>query len=104
MQGTIRIDDESTNGCYVVQLTSEPYTLQEYKEMKSYTSLVTAYAGDIVCNAIFLNSVHNANYQLIPMNKVDGDITVRLKQVLLSNITMTKTDKTNKFPKRYNKR
>ena len=34
----------------------------------------------------------------------DGDVTVRLKQVLLPNITRIKIDKINILPKRYNKK
>ena len=34
----------------------------------------------------------------------DGDVTVRLKQVLLPNITMMKIDKINILPKRYKKK
>ena len=55
--GAIRIDDESIDGYYVVQWTSELYILQEYNEMKGYTPLVTVYSGEIVCDAVFLNLV-----------------------------------------------
>ena len=55
MYGTMITDFESTNGYYGLQQTSEPYTLQADNEMKGYTPLVTAYAGKIVCGAIFLN-------------------------------------------------
>ena len=33
-----------------------------------------------------------------------GDVTVRLKQVLLSNVTMMKIDKINTLPKRCKKK
>ena len=46
MYGVMRIDDESTYGYYVVPWTSEPYTLQEDNDMRDFTPLVTAYAGD----------------------------------------------------------
>ena len=73
--------------------------------MKGYTPPVTAYAGEIVCDAVFLNPVPNAQYWLAPVNKWYRDIIVRLKQVLLPNITMMKMDKNknNKLPKRCNK-
>ena len=38
------------------------------------------------------------------MNKGDGDITVWLKQFLLTNIILMKIDKNNKLPKRCNKK
>ena len=86
-----RIDDESTDGYYIVQWTSESYTLQEDKEERGYIQLVIVYAGEIVCDTLFFNPVSNAKYWLTSMNnKRDGDTTVRLKQVLLPNITMMK--------------
>ena len=63
---------------YVVQRTSEPYTLQEDNRMKDYTPLITSYVGEIVCDAVFLNPVPNVRYWLTPINKGDGNITVRL--------------------------
>ena len=63
---------------YVVQLISEPYTLQEDNRMKDYSPLITSYVGEIVCDAVFLNSVPNVRYWLTPINKGDGNITVRL--------------------------
>ena len=71
--------------------------------MKSYTPSIIAYAGEIVCDAIFLNPVRNVNYWFMFMNKGYGNITFRLKQVLLPNIAMIKIDNKNKMPKRCNK-
>ena len=53
MYGAKRRVDESTDGYYVIQWTNEAYTLQEVKEIKGYTPLVTAYAGEIVCDVVF---------------------------------------------------
>ena len=86
MYGAIRTNDESADGYYLLQWTTEPYTLQEDKEMQDYLPITTAYAGDIVCDAVFLNPVPNAKYWYTPMITGDGDVTVRLKQVLLPNI------------------
>ena len=104
MYGVMRAYDESTTGYYGVQWKSEPYILQEDKEMNGYKPPVTAYAGKSVCDALFLNPIPNAKYWLTPMNQGNGDITVRLKQVLLPNITTIKIDKNNKLPKRCNKK
>ena len=54
----MRTDDESTDKYYISQWTSKPYKLQEDKEMKGYTSLVTVYVGDIVCDAVFSKTLH----------------------------------------------
>ena len=53
MYGAMKTDDESTNEYYVLQWKSEPYTLQEDKEMESYIPPITAYAGEIVCDDVF---------------------------------------------------
>ena len=66
--------------------------------------ITTAYAGEIVCDAVFLNSVPNAKYWYTPMITGCGDVTVILKQVLLPNTTMMKIDKINILPKRCNKK
>ena len=56
MYAVIRTDDESTDGYYVLQWVSEPYILQKEKEIESYTPQITAYAGEIMCGAVFLKS------------------------------------------------
>ena len=89
----MRIDGENTDVHYVVQWTNEPYTLQEDKEMKIYTLPVIDYVNQIVCGVVFLNPVLNAKYWLTHMNKGNGKIMVRLKQVLLPNIILMKIDK-----------
>ena len=70
--------------------------------MEGYKPTITAYEGEIVCDAVFLNPVPNAKYWFTPMIKGVDDITARLKQVLLPNTTMTKIDKKNTVPKRCN--
>ena len=75
MYAAMKIDDESMDKCYVLQWTSEPYMLQEDKEMKGHTSTVIVYAGEIVCDPFF-NPVPNVKYQLTNMNKKNADITV----------------------------
>ena len=91
----IKTDDESADGYYVLQWVSEPYMLQKDKEMESYTPQITAYAGEIVCSAVFLNPVHFAKYWYTPIKTGVGDVTVRFNQVLLPNTTMMKIDEIN---------
>ena len=104
MYGATRTDDESTDGYYVLQWISEPCTLQEDKVIKGYTPAIKSYAGEILCDAVFLNPVPNAKYWYTPMITGDGGVTVKLKQVLLPNITMIKIDKINILSKRGNKK
>ena len=103
MYGVMRTNDESSDEYYVLQWTSELYILQEDKEMKGYTATITVYAGEIVCDAVFLNPVPNEKYWYTPMKRWVGDVTVRLKQVIIPNVTMIKIDKTNTLPKRCKK-
>ena len=72
--------------------------------MQGYSPSTTVHVGEIVCDAVFLNPIHNAKYWYTPMITGDDDVTVRLKQVLLLNITMIKIDKINILPKRCNKK
>ena len=46
-----------------------------------------------MCDAIFLNPISFANYWKTPMKPGIDNVTVRLKQVLLPNIKMTKIDR-----------
>ena len=93
MYCAMRTDDEITDGYYIIQWTSIIYTLQEDKEMKRYKSAITAYEGEIVYDAVFLNPASNSKYWVTPMNKIVCDVTVRLEQVFQPNITMMKIDK-----------
>ena len=73
--------------------------------MEGYTPTVTADAGEIVYDAIFLNPVYNTKYWYTPTKIGVGYITVRLiKQVLLPNITMMKIYKINTLLKRCKKK
>ena len=82
MYGTIRTDDESADG----------------NGRQGDAGLFTNYNS--LCRwdcmwCYLLNSVPNAKYWYTPMITGDGDVAVRLKQVLLPNITMIKIDKIN---------
>ena len=59
---SMRIDDEIIDGYYILQWISEPYTLQEDKEMEEYTPSTTAYIGESVYDAVIINPVHYAKY------------------------------------------
>ena len=72
--------------------------------MEGYKLSIAAYESEVVCDTLFLNHVPNKKQWFTPMNKEGGDLTVTLKQVLLSNIPMIKIDKKNTLPKRRNKK
>ena len=59
---------------------SEPYTLKEDKKMEVYTPPITAYIGEIVCDAVFLNPVRFSKCWYTLMKIRVGNVTVSLKQ------------------------
>lgn len=101
--GVIRTRNEDTDEYCVAQWKSEPYTLQENTCMIDYESPIKAYTCEIVCDALFLNPVHNAKHWFTKMNQGNEDVTLGLKQILLSNVKIMRIGENNKFPIRYNK-
>ena len=53
--GAMRTDDEATQGYYLVKWITEPYTIQEDILMKGVEPPQTAFAGEIICDALFWN-------------------------------------------------
>ena len=49
----MKTDDETTQGYYLVKWITEPYTVQEDIIMKGVVSQQTAFAGEIICDALF---------------------------------------------------
>ena len=72
--------------------------------MSGYEQTIKGYTSDIVYDIICLNTVHNATYWFIQMNKGDVHTTLRLNQVLLPNITVIKIHIYDKLPKKYNEK
>ena len=59
MYGAIKTNEERNDGYYIIQWTSEMYTLQEDIEIEYYKPTITTYEGEIVCNTVFINLVPN---------------------------------------------
>ena len=55
--GAMRMDDEATQGYYLVKWITEPYTVQEDITMKRVEPQQTTFSGEIICNALFWNPV-----------------------------------------------
>ena len=83
MYRAIRNFRKDTNGYYIVRWRSEPYIFKDDNDMKGCKPSSKAYAGEIVWDTFFLHSL-------------------RLKEVLLSKITMMVVDKIKKLPHRCN--
>ena len=58
--GAMRINDEATQGHYLVKWITEPYTVQEDTVMMRVEPQQSAYAGEIICDAVLWNPVPNA--------------------------------------------
>ena len=54
--GAMRTDDQATQEYYLVKWITEPYTVQEDIIMKAVEPQQTAFAGEIICDALFWNS------------------------------------------------
>ena len=77
--GAMRTDDEATQGYYLVKWITELYTVQEDTIMKGVEPQQTAFAGEIICDALFWNPVPGAVNWYTPMKKWEGLLMIRLK-------------------------
>ena len=55
--------------------------------MKGVESQQSAFAGEIICDAVVWNPVPNAIDWYAPMSKREGMVMIRLKQVLVTGVT-----------------
>ena len=62
------------------------------------------FAGEIICDAVFWNPVPNAIDWYTPMSKREGLVTIRLKQVLITDVTMKMISDNNMLPNKCNKK
>ena len=62
------------------------------------------FAGEIICDAVFWNPVPNAIDWYIPMSKKEGLVMIRLKQVLITGVTMMEISEINMLPSKCNKK
>ena len=64
----------------------------------------SAFAREIVCGTVFWNPVSNAINWYTPMCKRDGLVMIRLKQVLITGVTMKMISENNMLPNKCNKK
>ena len=72
--------------------------------MKGVDPSHTFFAGEIICDAVFFDPVHNAIDWYIPMIKNDCFVMIRLKQVLITSLKIKSIDETNMIPNTCNKK
>ena len=83
---------------------TERYTVQEDIIMKGVEPQQTAFAGEIICDAQFCNPVLGAVDWYTPMRKWEGLVMIRLKQVLMTGVTMMKIAENNMLSSKCNKK
>ena len=64
----------------------------------------SAFVEEIVYDAVFWNPVPNAIDWYTPMCKRDGLVMIRLKQALITGVTMKIISENNMLPNKYNKK
>jgi hypothetical protein len=76
-------DPQAPNGYYLVQWTGVPYNLQQ--SCTEQNGIIQA--GELVCNAVYLNSLaHMAQWYTPYANNADGSTIVRISTVLNSDV------------------
>ena len=76
--GAMIINDEATQGYYLVKWITEPCTVQEDTVMKGVEPQHSAFAGEKICDAVFWNQLPNAIDWYTPMSKREGLVMIRL--------------------------
>jgi len=102
--GTMRTDDETTQGYNLVKWIMESYTVQEDTVLMGVEPQPSAFTGEIICDAVFWNPVPNAIDWYTPMFKREGLVIIRLKQVLITGMTMKMISDNNMLPNKCNKK
>ena len=102
--GAMRTNDEATQEYYLVKWITEPCTVQENTVMKGVEPQQSAFAGEIMCDTVFWNPVPNATALYTPMSKREELVMIRLKQVLITGVTMTEISEKNILPSNCNKK
>jgi len=102
--GAMKTDNPATNRCYIVEWSSNVYTVQDDIVIKGFNPPDYAYTGEIVCETRFWNPASKAKCWYTPIPEGEGDTTLRMKQVLMVNIKLVDISDNNKLPKGYNKK
>ena len=72
--------------------------------MKEVEPQQTTFVGDIICDALFCNPLPGTVDWYTPMRKREGMAMIRLKQVLMTGMTMMKMSEENMLPSKCNKK
>ena len=89
--GAFMTSDMEADGYYVVQWTSDPYTLQADSILDEYDPPLLMRKGELVCDAKYFKKVPRARRWYTPTHGTTPGTVVRLQQVVASDIQMLET-------------
>jgi hypothetical protein len=101
--GAFLADDDRYDGYYIVRWTSSPYTLQEDLLLEEFVPPIRIEAGELVCDAVYWETLPRAKHWWYPKGETDT-VTVRMQQVVASNLRLDEISTTNKLPNTCRKR
>ena len=98
--GALATNDNNVKvGYYIIQWTSTPYPLQQDTTIDTFDPPLELKAGDMVCNAMYLNAVPHCKLLYTHSNKKTLSTIVLIQHVVDANITMKKLTKRDDLPK-----
>ena len=81
--GAFQTEDPDSDGYYLVKWTSQPYRLEENRELTEYNPPILVPKGELVADAVYFNPVPRAPRWYTPSGT---STTVRLQQVIEANL------------------
>jgi hypothetical protein len=88
--GAFMTSDPTTDGYYLVQWSSAPYTLQSDSFLDEYDPPLLIRQGELVCDAKYCNKVLRVKSWYTPP-QANSSTVVRLQQVIASEISLVGT-------------
>jgi hypothetical protein len=88
--GAFMMSDRATDGYYLVQWSSAPYTLQSDSFLDKYDLPLLSRQGVLVCDAKYYNKVPRAKHWYTPP-QANSSTVVRLQEVVASEISLVGT-------------
>ena len=102
--GALATNDNNVKvGYYIIKWTSTPYPLQTDTKVNTFNPPLVLKAGEMVCNAVYLNAVPNCKLLYTHSDAESLSTIVLLQHVVDANIEMKKLSKRDDLPKNIRK-
>ena len=102
--GALATNDNNVKvGYYVIKWTSTPYPLQNDTSINTFDPPLVIKAGEMVCDAMYLNAVPNTKLLYTHSNSDNLSTTVLLQHVVDADIKLTKLSRKEDLPKNMRK-